>query len=603
MLDGNTLVEEIKTRIDIVEIVSNYVSLKRKGKNYVGLCPFHSEKTPSFTVNPENQMFYCFGCGIGGDVFNFIMQKEGLNFKETLEFLAEKAGIEVSAFSLSAKEVREKNEHNLIIQALKIAMKFYQFSLTRTQGGKNALGYLQKRGLNKQTIDHFMIGFAPNSLDSMYRTLIGKGISQEILEKAGLISKGKNGRSYFDRFRNRIMFPIQNYQGIVVGFGGRVLDQSLPKYLNSPETAVFNKRTILYGLSQSKDAIRRYDQAVILEGYMDVVAAHQFGIKNAVASLGTSLTTEQGKLLSRYTKNVVIAYDGDAAGEAATLRGLEILRGLGFRVNIARLPRGKDPDDLLRTDGPESFTEIISTAQPLILYQLENIIKEMELSPRGKAEAAEKFFAVLSNVKSTLEINEYLRLFSEELQVHEETLRSEFGKFLQQRKNQGHRNAVTRNNIQVNKFFLKENAGVNKAEREVLRHLLYQKISNKDLINRINEEVFLNRYHRDIYYAYQQNLKAMDNNLQNIFSSLNYEESKNILLSILVEGKEREFGEDMLIDCLEKIRNYQLDQEVNFIDQQIISAQQKNDVVSLNELLKKRHNLIKQRKDTNIHDI
>ncbi|MBE3586959.1 MAG: DNA primase [Thermoanaerobacteraceae bacterium] len=368
------IVESVRKATDIVQLIGEYVRLEKKGKNYVGSCPFHQERDPSFTVSPEKQIFYCFGCGAGGNVFRFLMLSENLSFPEAVHRLAARVGIAIprtgGAAENSAARLQER-----AWEVNGLARDFYRQYLNRRPEAVHARSYLQKRGVSSQTAEIFQLGYAPPQWDALLHFLASRGCSSREAVSLGLLVAGERGKPY-DRFRNRLIFPICDAQGRVAGFGGRVLDDGQPKYLNTPETVIFNKRHLLYGLHLARAAIRELGFAIIMEGYMDVVTAHQHGINNAVASMGTSLTPEQGKLLLRYTNQVVIAYDADAAGEAATGRGLDLLQELGFRIRVVNVPEGKDPDEFIRLHGREGWRELLARAESLLDYKLNRSFQE-----------------------------------------------------------------------------------------------------------------------------------------------------------------------------------------------------------------------------------
>lgn len=356
--------DELNARCDIVDIVSRYVSLKKKGSNYFGLCPFHNEKTPSFSVAPDKQMFYCFGCGKGGGPVRFIMDAEGLDFTDAVRFLAKEYHMEVPETG-SSPQTRHLRERTL--QALTEAARFFYAQLYSPQGAQ-ALEYFQKRRLSRKTMNNFGLGYAPDSFHALLDAMTQKGFTREELEAAGLITRGQNG-TYFDKFRNRVMFPIIDIRGDVIAFGGRVMDDSKPKYLNSPETIVFNKRRNLFAMNRAKKTKSEY--FLLAEGYMDVIALHQAGFDSAVASLGTSLTEEQARLLSRHTKTVIVCYDADAAGQTAAQRAIDILKKTGIRVKILKIPGAKDPDEFIKTKGPDAFRKLIEQSDNDVRYRIE----------------------------------------------------------------------------------------------------------------------------------------------------------------------------------------------------------------------------------------
>ncbi|MEW6081670.1 MAG: DNA primase [Bacillota bacterium] len=415
--------EQVRARTDIVEVVSGHVLLKKAGKNYLGLCPFHSEKTPSFTVSPEKQLFYCFGCQEGGDVFTFLEKKEGMSFREALEHLAEAAGV-----CLPEAEDPASRRRAALVEALELAAGFYRTTLQRSEAAGLARAYLERRGVRPEIIERFGLGYAPGEWDAMCLALRRKKVSEEVLLQAGLAGRRTTGGVY-DRFRNRIMFPIRDVSGRVIGFGGRTLDDSGPKYLNSPETPVFRKGHCLYALNLAREAVRRLGRAVVVEGYMDVVASHQAGVENVVASLGTALTEEQARLVLRYVEEAVMAYDADAAGEAATLRGLDVFSAMGCRVKVATLPEGQDPDDIVRQGGKEALEAVLDQALPLVEYRLARSIKGVGTKTvEGKVKVSEEMVPVLGRIRNAVERSSYIRMVAARLGVEEAALGAEVNK-------------------------------------------------------------------------------------------------------------------------------------------------------------------------------
>lgn len=365
--------DELNARCDIVDIVSRYVSLKKSGSNYFGLCPFHNEKTPSFSVAPDKQIFHCFGCGAGGGPIRFIMNIEGLDFPDAVRFLAQQYNMTVPE---TQSDPQQRNRRERILAALKEAARFFYSQLHSPQGAQ-ALAYFQRRALRKKTLNNFGLGYAPDSFDALLRALTAKGFSKEELFAAGLLSRSDKGR-YYDRFRNRVMFPIIDIRGDVIAFGGRVMDDSKPKYLNSNETMVFNKRRNLFAMNIAKKT--KSDYFLLAEGYMDVIALHQAGFDSAVASLGTALTDEQARLLTRYTKTVVVCYDADTAGQTASQRAIDILKKAGLRVRILRIPGAKDPDEFIKSKGAEAFRKLIERSDNDIRYRIERVQEKYDLT-------------------------------------------------------------------------------------------------------------------------------------------------------------------------------------------------------------------------------
>jgi DNA primase len=365
------LIEEIRLNNDLVEIVSEYVRLEKKGGGYFGLCPFHREKTPSFHVEPLKQFYYCFGCNNGGNVFHFIMNIENLDFLEALRFLAERAGINLPEPDDNNEQYKSRLRKD-IMKANNEAARFY-YSYLSGNTGREAQKYLYNRGLSNSVIKRFGLGYSPDEWDALSKHLISKGYDETTLIEAGLCIRNKSGKLY-DRFRGRIMFPIFNIRGNVVAFGGRVLNDKLPKYVNSPETLVYSKGRELFGMHIAKKCTEK--KILVVEGYMDVIALHQAGVPYAVASLGTALTNMQGRILKKYADEIIISYDTDSAGKKATERGLEVLRRLGCRVKVLQVPDGKDPDEYIRKNGPEEFKNLIDRGLSLLEYRIKQLKAE-----------------------------------------------------------------------------------------------------------------------------------------------------------------------------------------------------------------------------------
>lgn len=440
-----TVVDEIKSRLDIVEVINTYVPLKKAGRHYKGLCPFHNEKTPSFVVFPENQSWHCFGaCGTGGDVFSFIMQKEKLDFGEALHLLAQRAGVALTpqGDEVSPAEQARDRLRQVVTAA---AHQFHNWLRTHPQG-QVARRYLERRGINEEIITRFQLGYAPNEWSALRDTLLAQGYPIEVLLDAGLLSRNEERGTVYDRFRHRLMIPIDDVQGRVIGFGARALDDSLPKYLNSPQTSLFDKGTVLYGLDQARRAIRDADQVIIVEGYMDVLAAHQHGVSNVVASMGTALTETQLRSLKRYTSKFVLALDADAAGSHATIRGIQLARQalerelvavptasglvrqesrLGVDVRVMTLPVGLDPDDLIRRD-LEQWRARVMAAQPLVDFLFDTVAQEQDMnSAKGKATAVRELVPLIQEVADPVERAHYVQRLARLTRVDERTVQRE----------------------------------------------------------------------------------------------------------------------------------------------------------------------------------
>lgn len=420
MYFSEELVEEVRLKNDIVDVISGYVKLQKKGSSYFGLCPFHNEKSPSFSVSRSKQMYYCFGCGAGGNVFTFVMEYENFTFVEALKFLAERVGVELPEAEYS-KEAKERADlKSTLLEINKLAAKYFYAQLKSPQGNL-AHSYLTKRGLSEETITAFGLGYSNKYSDDLYRYLKMKGYKDSILAKAGLISiDEKNG--VYDKFWNRVMFPIMDVNNRVIGFGGRVMGDAKPKYLNSPETEIFDKSRNLYGLNRARTSRKSY--FLICEGYMDVIALHQAGFTNAIASLGTALTTGHASLIKRYVNEVYLTYDSDEAGTKAALRAIPILREAGISAKIIRMEPYKDPDEFIKNLGPEAFEERIQKARNGFMFSLEVLEKDFDMnSPEGKTAFFNEAAKRLGEFDEEIERNNYIEAVAEKYRVGYDNLR------------------------------------------------------------------------------------------------------------------------------------------------------------------------------------
>lgn len=415
---------EIKNTADIVEVVSETVLLKKAGKNYLGLCPFHSEKTPSFTVNPEKQIFYCFGCGAGGNVFSFVMKQENLSFPEAAHMLARRYGIEIPTHNLSPQQKKRISERESLFEINKQAMVFFRYVLSNSAAGEKARAYLKKRKVSDDIINGFGLGYAPVGWDNVVNFFSKKRISEVLVEKSGLIvarnknhTQRKNG--FYDRFRDRIIFPVFDVSMRVIGFGGRVLDDSLPKYLNSPETPLYNKSRSLYGLHKAKQKCRETNTVYIVEGYFDLLSLFQHGISNAVATLGTSLTVEHVRLLKGYAGRFILVYDSDEAGIKAAQRSIDIFMKEGVDVRIIVLPVGYDPDSYLLEFGSGSFKKAAANALGVMPFLMKSALKKHGLSIEGKINIMSDLKAPLAAISDSVARSLYIKKAAELIGIDE----------------------------------------------------------------------------------------------------------------------------------------------------------------------------------------
>jgi DNA primase len=415
-----SVITEVKQRLDIVEYISEYVTLQKAGRNFKGLCPFHTEKHASFFVFPEQQSWHCFGaCGTGGDIFSFVMKKEGIDFGQALRILAQRGGVTLGAREAPSKADDEKRER--LFQINEAAAEYYYHILSATKTGATAREYLARRKVKPETMKEFRVGFSPDAWETIKSYLLGKGYTDKELVEAGLVIEKEEGGSY-DRFRNRLMFPICGIQSRVTGFGARVLDDSLPKYINSPQTPVFDKSNSLYGVDKAKSTIRKKDLVIIVEGYMDVLTAHQHGWQNVVGSMGTSLTEKQVEGIKRLTSNITLALDADLAGEEATLRGKAILAYSNIEGRVISLPPGKDPDEVIGEE-PPLWEKLVDQAVPIMDFAFQSVISKVDINKaRDKSLAVQKLLPSIYEIRDPVQQSHYLKRLARELKIEESAI-------------------------------------------------------------------------------------------------------------------------------------------------------------------------------------
>lgn len=554
-------IEKVKTNCDILNIISEYVQLKKRGKDYWGCCPFHNEKTPSFSVSPEKGFFYCFGCHSGGNVFNFIMKIENLTFFEAVKFLAQKVNIPLPAQHKTEYEIRAEREANRLFKANEMASAFFNACLTKTGYGEHALQYLIKRGLSLETINYFKLGYALKAWDKLYNSLINRGIDAETLVKAGLvIAKETENDNYYDRFRNRIMFPICDARGRVAGFGGRVLDDGVPKYLNTPETTVFNKRQILFGFDKALAAIKTSGEVIVVEGYMDVISLYNVGINNAVASLGTAFSAEQARILANVAKNVYFAYDSDAAGQNATLRALLMMRAYNVTTKVIEIPDGKDPDEYVRRHGKESFLELLNTGIGVFDFVLQQAVKKYDYSNlEGKIQVVAEMLPHLALINNAVEINFYITKIAQLLVIDESAIRSELNKYMAAQKKDNIVKVGKTNNI------AKAKKDINKANIKAEEQLIRLMLDDNSIIPYVMTQI-------DIEYIEDEDDYQIINLIYNAYNTGNPIDAASLILELERKTSERlsyivmrEFNVNDLTkvvdDCIKSIKLHYLQKE------------------------------------------
>ena len=578
------LLEDILSRVDIVEIISGYIPLKKAGRNFKANCPFHHEKTPSFTVSPERQIYHCFGCGESGNAFRFLMRHERMEFPEAVEILAKKAGITLPEQD-RPEIARAASLSTQIYKINELAVNFYENNLN-TPNATAWRNYLLNRGVKLQTIQEFHLGLATSGWDGLINYLRSKGISISLMEKAGLILP-KDAGGYYDRFRNRVIFPIFDVRSRVIGFGARVMDKTLPKYINSPETPVYVKGKNLFGLNLSKDYIRENDFVVIVEGYLDFMIPYQEGLNNLVASQGTALTLEQIRLLKRYTHNVVMIYDGDTAGEIATLRSLDMLIEEGIQVKIVPLPKGLDPDALVRRDGIDTLKAKIKDAINLFDYKLEILKSRHNIKEaHGKSKIASEMLSTINKFDNAILRGEYVKRLSEEIRIPEHYIIEELNKL---------KPSLTEHQDET-VLPKKTSSGINPAEKLLIKFMLEE----RDLIEKIMQELspadFSDMRTAKIvsvmHDLFTQGKSIEPSILMNYFSE--DDASQLVCESMFMPELAGQDREKAVNDCIARIKVQRLKSQREHLHIQIKSAQSLGDEQKLNSLIKEFHNLIKK---------
>ena len=418
--------QKVRDNTNILDVVGSYVSLKKKGKRYWACCPFHQEKTPSFSVSPEDGLYYCFGCHAGGNAFKFLSLIENISYFDAIKLQAEKLGIPLPERKRSPQEIAREREIQDLRKVNELARDFFHNCLTMTRMGERGKAYFAGRGIRQETIEEFQLGYAPPAWDKLSTAFLKRGIKQEFLLASGLSAERKQGSGLYDRFRGRVIIPIADERGRVVGFGGRVLDDSTPKYLNTPETVLFNKRKLLFGLDRSHRAIQQEGRAIVVEGYMDAISVFDAGAHNVVASLGTSFTPEHAKKLLHYAPEICFCYDSDEAGQKATIRALTIVRDTGARVRVIVVPDGKDPDEFIRKHGADAFRELVRQALPLVEYRLRYVLSHTNYDTLdGKVKALHEMMPVLAGIHESAVRSEYERKLAQALMLDEGIVREE----------------------------------------------------------------------------------------------------------------------------------------------------------------------------------
>lgn len=580
---SDDIIEEVINSNDIVDIVSQYVTLKRSGRNFLGLCPFHKEKTPSFSVSTDKQIFHCFGCGVGGNVIHFVSKIESVNFRESIEILADKAGITLPTIDTGEDSKRQELKQK-VYQINELVANLYHETLYGPNA-KVAQEYVKKRKLDNKTLKNFKIGYAPNQ-NVLYKFLTEKGFKEEEILASTLVKK-YNG-AFIDSFRNRLMFPISDVRNRVIAFGGRVLDNSLPKYINSPDTVVYNKGRNLYGLNVAKNA--KLDKIIIVEGYMDCVSLHQRGIPNVVASLGTALTENQGRLLRKYSEKIIISYDSDGAGQAATMRGLEILKNIGCDVRILQMEGAKDPDEFVIKYGNGRFNLLVENAISLVEFKVKVLKNSLNLEHvNDKIKFLKETAKILQNIDSKIELEIYIDKISKEYGISKEAIYAEINK--QNGNKTGSKILEKTKSVVTKKVNTEIPVVLQKRENAIIALLIngdksvYEQIKHRilpsDLKLEVNKKIV-----EKVYNQYEKSGEP-ENNIMDLFTE--DQEAVNKITEIMADEFEQQVDKktiDSIINIYEKEKLTLLKSEIiqrlketNDLDEKKVLEQELNDII------------------------
>ncbi|WP_273129867.1 DNA primase [Bacillus weihaiensis] len=557
------LLEKIQRTSDIVDVVSEYVQLKKQGRNYFGLCPFHGEKSPSFSVSSDKQIFHCFGCGAGGNVFSFIMQHNGVSFTEAVQTLAEKNGIDLPTITPTDQGKTLSKDAEKMIEAHELLKKFYHHLLVNTKEGQSALDYLINRGFTRETIDKFEIGYALGSWDFITKFLSKRGFNLSLMEEAGLLVKKNNSDDFLDRFRNRIMFPISDHNGATIAFSGRVLSEEKPKYLNSPETKIFNKSKILYNFHRARIHIRKNQQAVLYEGFADVISSTESGVEHAIATMGTSLTEDQARIIRRNVNEVVLCYDSDSAGIEATIRAAKVLQSAGCQIKVAMIQEGLDPDDYIKKYGSEKFrNDVIGATVPFMTFKMSYYRRGKNLQNEGeRLQYIENVLADLTHLQSAVEKEIYLKQLSKEFDLSIDVLKEQLQHFQSRQTNVSQqpqaKNAVS-NHMKRNPIAKKKLLpAYHTAERMLIGHMLRSKDFSQKVLERLGLQFNIEEHKAIVTYLYGFYEEGNEENVSSFLSRLPNSELQDIVSNIAMITLNTEVTEQELSDYIKQVLNHQ----------------------------------------------
>lgn len=574
--DLENIIDEIQSKLDIADIVGGYILLKRAGRNFKACCPFHHEKTPSFVVSPVKGIYHCFGCGAGGDMISFVMKHENMEFMEALGILAHKAGVDLSQMKGNFKPGQaNRSAASGLYRVNELAANYYNTMLIGS--GKASMGrkYLVQRGLNAESVKHFKVGYSPAEWDSFLKFAKSKGFLEPALEKAGLIIPGK-AKGFYDRFRSRVIFPIFDMRSKIVAFGGRILDDSMPKYMNSPESEIYVKGRHLYGLNFAMDEIRKKDYAIIVEGYLDLILPFQNGIKNIVATLGTALTVEQIRLIKRLTCNAVIIYDADEAGQAASLRGLDLLVSEELFVKIASLPKGTDPDSYVRKHGSVELLKVIESADNLFDYKLKLLLKSFNpAESEDKTKIAAEMLPTIKRIENSVLRSDYIKRLSKTLFVAEEDLLEEMKKV-----------KLDYSYLGEDKI-IKHESRIRPAEKIVISLMMEDPEIAQQVKDVLKKEEFTSPDIRRIVDVIYQMLDTNNTpNERKVINQINDEELSHIIYESLEETEKLIDREKTLHDCVIRIKRDNMISKKQGLTQLIKQAESEGDDIRIMKLMK-----------------
>ena len=585
MFYSDDLIEEIRSRNDIVDVISSYVKLTRKGNTYFGLCPFHNEKSPSFSVTPSKQMYYCFGCGQGGNVFTFVMKYENMTFTDAVKFLADKAGISLPEQEYTPEERKKADLKSQLLEIHKeAAMYFYR--LLKSEKGQRAYEYLKGRGLSDETIKNFGLGYSSNYSDDLYKYIKSKGYSDDVLKESGLFTFSEKG--VYDKFNNRVMFPIMDINNRVIGFGGRVMGDGKPKYLNSPETVLFDKSCNLYGMNIARGS--RKDSFLMCEGYMDVIALHQAGFNNAVASLGTAHTPRQANLIKRYAKDVYLTFDSDNAGVMAALRAIPMLKASGLNVKVIDMKPHKDPDEFIKALGSEEYQKRIDNARNSFLYQIDKLKDGTDMSMyENKAKFYNDVAKKLLEFEDELERNVYIDAVSEEYMIPKDSLVKSISRmaltYEPGKDKYGAHNAAEEKTVEGKK--VQKDDGVRAAQKTLITWLIDEPAIYKKINGIISEKDFVERPFNEVAVMLFEQLRNGNLNPASIINRFQSEEEQSEVASLfnkgLLEGLSQSEKEKTLNDTVIMVKKNSIDYRNSTV----------TDIMELQSLVKEQNELAK----------